>query len=189
MGYLLRIYVFLIDTWYPVDSIHCRYGITDSTLNGTMDVSCFNSPPSFPIIEIDPLFKIRYMSPLYHNNRSTVRMLSCKGLRVNNLWTKKHVNIVLFIINIFWYILLRIMLLPLHQLVAILKKEETAWPFWTILTWFLVKQWWKGILSDYATFNYIGIGNTHKYVYMYWSVLMSQFSIHQNYHTPLRRIL
>ena len=62
--------VCLIDTWYPVDLIHDRYGITDSTSKGAMVISCFNSPPSFPIIEIDPLLKIRYMSPLYHNNKA-----------------------------------------------------------------------------------------------------------------------
>ena len=44
--------------------------ITDSNSKGTMVISCFHSTPSFPIIEIDPLLNIRYMSPLYHNNKA-----------------------------------------------------------------------------------------------------------------------
>ena len=35
--------------------------MTDSTLKGTAVISCFDKAPSIPILEIDPLFKIRCM--------------------------------------------------------------------------------------------------------------------------------
>ena len=66
----IRYYIALLchDIQIKVICNYCRYGITDSTLKGTVVISWFDRDPSSPILEIDPLFKIRYISPLYHNN-------------------------------------------------------------------------------------------------------------------------
>ena len=59
----IRYYIALLchDIQIKVIWNYCRYGITDSTLKGTVVISCFDKAPSSPILEIDPLFKIRYM--------------------------------------------------------------------------------------------------------------------------------
>ena len=59
-----------LDIQIKVIRDYCRYGITDSTLKGTVVISCFDKVPSSPILEIDPLFQTRCMSPPYHNNRT-----------------------------------------------------------------------------------------------------------------------
>ena len=71
----IRYYIALLclDIQIKVIWNYCRYGITDSTLKGTVVISCFDKAPSSPILEIDPLFKIRCMSPLYHNNRAKLK--------------------------------------------------------------------------------------------------------------------
>ena len=69
-GYYMYIALLCLDTQIKVIWNYCRYGITDSTLKGTVAISCFDKDPFSPIIEVDPLFKMRCISPMYHNNRA-----------------------------------------------------------------------------------------------------------------------